>query len=215
MARKFLHDLLEEPEVLARFQGWSEEVYRDFLSLQRGALSEPEFDRKYLVTRAILTLDMTGFTQTSIREGSLHALLRIFDVQKVCLPVLQENKAELIRVFADDLVALFESPDAALDAAFEIHARVASFNESVSTDPDPAECCVGIGYGAVYRIGPNHAMGDEMNRASKLGEDTARGSETLITEGAYSLLKRRSDARFEAQTGDDLLFPYYRATPRG
>ena len=45
-------------------------------------------------------------------------------------------------------------------------------------------CCAGVGYGRVLAIGPNLAQGDEMNRASKLGEDLAVKAETLITDRA-------------------------------
>ncbi len=48
---------------------------------------------------------------------------------------------------------------------------------------------IGIGHGKVFTIGPNLAQGDEMNRASKLGEDIARAKETLLTERAYDALK--------------------------
>ncbi len=53
-------------------------------------------------------------------------------------------------------------------------------------------------------------MGDEMNRASKLGEDMARGGETLLTEQARDAMVDRSDVQFEPQTTDDLPFPHYR-----
>lgn len=56
-------------------------------------------------------------------------------------------------------------------------------------------------------------MGDEMNRASVLGEDTARGGETLVTEGVQRALSEREDLTFEAQASDDLAFPFYRVTP--
>lgn len=211
---EFRHPLLEDPRALASFEGWSEQVYRDFLALQRGTLSAAEFDARYRATHAILILDLTGFTLTATRSGPLHSLLRVFDAQKVCIPVLQEGGASLIRTFADDIVALFDEPAPALDAAFEIHHRVAHFNRSGVSGPDPADCCIGVGYGSVYTIGPNRAMGDEVNRTSKLGEDTARGGETLVTENLFESLRHRDDVRYERQAGDDQLFPYYRATPR-
>ena len=68
---------------------------------------------------------------------------------------------------------------------------------------------IGIGFGPVYAIGPNLSMGDEMNRASKLGEDTARGGETLITEAAREALGERPGVRFHPQSSDDLLFSYF------
>jgi class 3 adenylate cyclase len=43
--------------------------------------------------------------------------------------------------------------------------------------------CVGIGFGKVLRVGDDDVWGREVNAASKLGEDTARAGEILITEG--------------------------------
>jgi class 3 adenylate cyclase len=203
--------LLQDPAALARFGGWSESVYRDFMALQRGDLTIEAFDSKYLARKAILVLDMTGFTVTTTRSGSLDGLLRILDAQKVCLPALQECGASFVRTFADDIVSTFRAPGEALDAALLIHERVADFNRSDRCGRSPPDCCIGIGYGSVYEIGPNYSMGDEMNRASKLGEDTARGGETLLTEGAHTALAGRRDVVFERQRQDDLLFPYWRA----
>lgn len=213
MKQKLSFPLLDAPADLARCNGWTEEVYRDLLALQGGAISYEALDAKYLRKRAILTLDLTGFTVQAMKGRQLSALLRVLDAQKVCIPVLHEHGALLVRAFADDLVGLFEDPGQAIDAAFEIHRRVAAFNHSEHASEKPALACIGIGYGDVYAIGPNLAMGDEMNRASKLGEDTARGNETLVTSNVYFALRNRSDVLFEQLASDDQLFPYYRASP--
>ena len=42
--------------------------------------------------------------------------------------------------------------------------------------------CVGIGYGRVLRIGDRDVFGQEVNAASKLGEDLATAGEILVTE---------------------------------
>ena len=207
--------LLEAPEALANCYGWTEEVYRDLMALQVGALSHDELDRKYLHRKAILMLDFTGFTVQAMNGRQVHALLRILDAQRVCVPVLHEYGATLVRAFADDLVGLFDDPGQALEAAFEIHRRVGIFNHSPQAAERPALACVGIGYGDVYAIGPNLAMGDEMNRASKLGEDIARGNETLVTSNVYFALRDRTGVQFEQLASDDQLFPYYRASPPG
>lgn len=211
MVRDFRHDLLSCAEELSRYQGWSEDVYRDFLAFRQGTLSEARLREKYCRRRAIVSLDMTGFTAAAINIGELESLLRIFDAQRVCIPVLKDFKAELIRCFADDVVAIFETPDAAVDAAFEIHERIDHFSESSIASAHPTQCCIGIGYGDVFAIGPNLAQGDEMNRASKLGEDVARGRETLVTENVFEALQHRDDLQFERPDTDDLLFPFYRA----
>ncbi|MDH4108665.1 MAG: adenylate/guanylate cyclase domain-containing protein [Gammaproteobacteria bacterium] len=206
----FPYDMLDDPGLLAEYQGWDETVYADFLALQRGELTEAQFDRRYRRTRAILVLDMTGFTATAMNTGELASLLRIFDAQKVCLPVLTRAGASFVRCFADNLVALFDRPDPAADAALEIQRRIALFNATPLASADPARCCIGIGFGPVYAIGPNLAQGDEMNRASKLGEDIARGGEVLLTEKAAAALRARSDLRIEPQSVDDAQFSFFR-----
>ncbi len=215
MIEPFPYPLLEQPEELARYDGWSEQVYRDLLAYQSGQLSREELDAKYLHRKTILTLDLTGFTVSCFDGRHVQAFLRILEAQKVCIPVLREHDAWLIRAFADDLVALFDEPGRALDAAFEMHRRVAVLAARGPATGNPAPCCIGIGHGDVYAIGPNLAMGDEMNRSSKLGEDIATGGETLVTENVFAELRSRGDVDFQLVSGDALLFPYYRATRRG
>ncbi len=211
MTESFPHELLEDIQELSSFRGWSEDVYRDFLALQQGKLSSEEFHLKYQRQRAILSLDMTGFTLSAINIGELQSLLRILDAQRVCIPVLKDFGADLIRCFADDIVAIFDDPNKAVDAAFEIHRRVELFAKSELASDHPTQCSIGIGFGQIFEIGPNLAQGDEMNRASKLGEEISRASETLLTERAYDAMKKRSDINFKRQSSDDQLFPFYRA----
>ena len=211
--KNFPHELLEDPRELSSYCGWSEDVYRDFLACQRGTLSSEEFHQRYRQDCTILSIDMTGFTVSAMNMGELQSLLRILDAQKVCIPVLKEYSAKLIRCFADDIVAIFDDPNNAINAAFEIHRGVELFRHSPQASNDPTECSIGIGHGAVFKIGPNLSQGDEMNRASKLGEDIARAKETLLTENAFDALKARTDISFELQVSDDQLFPFYRATP--
>lgn len=210
----FPHDLLDDVSTLASFKGWSEDVYRDFFRLRNGEMTDEQFNDKYHWERAILSMDMTGFTASAMRRGELQSFLRIMDAQRVAIPVLREFGAEIIRCFADDIVAIFQDTNAALDAAFETHRRVRLFNDSPLATDYPTQCCAGIGFGRVFAIGPNSAQGDEMNRASKLGEDIARANETLITERAFAAVSSRNDVHFEPQDQDDQLFPFYRATLR-
>ena len=204
--------LLDDTAVLASFKGWSREVYEDFFRLRAGNISEVAFRDKYSRERAILNMDMTGFTRSALEVGEINSLTRIFDAQRVLLPVLQDHDAELIRCFADDVVALFHDPGIAVDAALEIHRRTRQFNASSLASAHPTICCAGIGFGSVFAIGPNLAQGDEMNRAAKLGEDIALGNETLLTERAYAAVAGREDLDFERQDQDDLLFPFFRIT---
>jgi class 3 adenylate cyclase len=215
MAVNLPFPLLTAPAQLAACQGWSEEVYRDLLAVQEGSMSADAFERKHLRHKAILSLDLTGQTAQAPRQRPLHALLRIFDAQKVCIPVLQQHGATAVRCADDDLVALFDEPAQAVEAAFEVHRRLDIFNHSGLAGESPPFACIGIGTGDVYTIGLSLAMGDEVNRAVKLGEDLARGNETLVTANVYFALRHRPDLAFEQLSKDDQMFPYYRASFSG
>ena len=213
MARTFPHPLLEHAGELARFGGWSAEVYGDLLAIQAGRMEETAFRRKYCCTVAILQLDMTGMTETARRDGALRSFLRILNLHQVCAPVLLERGATHIRTFADDMTALFDQAGAALDAALAIHRRLADFNATLTERAQLVQCGIGLGYGEVFAIGLDRAMGDEINRAAKLGEDTAQGGETLLTERFYDRVRHRLDVRFEPRTHDELPFPFYSVSP--
>lgn len=213
MADPFPYELLEAYHDLAQLGEWDADVYADFDALREGRLSEDGFRAKHSWRVAILCLDMTGFTEAAIQYGEIASLQRIYDVQRVCAPVFRAHRVRRVRAFADDLTAVFDDPQDALSAAFEVHRRIRAFNESRLAGPHPAECAIGIGYGEVFALGPDLAMGDEMNRASKLGEDTARGFETLVTEKLYVANCGRADCRFQAIQSDHLAFPFYIAVP--
>ena len=106
MGKKIDFELMIDPSELASYRGWSEEVYRDLLAIEDRQMTEAVFDQKYLSEKAILVLDLTGFTETAMRKGAIHSFLRILDAHKLCLPVLSEHSADFVRVFADDIVAL-------------------------------------------------------------------------------------------------------------
>ncbi|MBL7175342.1 MAG: hypothetical protein ISS66_05910 [Desulfobacteraceae bacterium] len=209
MGEKYRYELMEDPKELARFEFCSEETYRDLLACQKADMKEDDFISKYRTESAILCLDMTGLTRAAMERGGLYSLFRILDVQKVCGPIFQQFNARQIRAFADDFFVLFDEPEEALFAAFEVHRRIQIFNQSDLAGNDSAQCCIGIGYGEIYAIGVDQAMGDEMNRACKLGEDVARASETLITERVYQVLKERNDCTFRKRTHEEIPFPFY------
>ena len=96
MTKNYPHELLEDPQELSSYCGWSEDVYQDFLACQRGTLSFEVFHQKYQQQSTILVVDMTGLTASTMEIGELQSLLRILDAQKVSLPVLKNFSARLI-----------------------------------------------------------------------------------------------------------------------
>ena len=209
MSAKVRFALLEEPMGLAKFQFCDEEVYEDLFAVQNGVLTEIDFNKKYQHEASILCLNMNGLTRTGLKCGSLFCLLLILDMQKIVAPVLKEYNAFHARAFADDFVALFENPKAALNAAFEIQRRIQLHNKEHRSRDEELNCSIGVGFGRIYSIGIDRAMGDEMNQVSKLSEDIARTSETLLTERAYTALQHRSDCNFIKRMDEEIPFIFY------
>ncbi|MBN2443795.1 MAG: hypothetical protein JXJ04_20710 [Spirochaetales bacterium] len=206
---KYPFEITEDPQELANLSFWSREVYCDLLACQKGEITEEAFKAKYNRKASILCLDMTGLTRSTLKHSALFSFFRILNVQKICYPVFKSFHADLIHAFADNFTVIFSNPADALDAAFEVHKRIGIFNNTGKAKEDVTHCCIGIGYGTVFSIGHDKAMGDEMNRASVLGEDTAKGTETLVTENVYNKLKHVNKYVFTLQTHDDVPFPFY------
>ncbi len=57
--------------------------------------------------------------------------------------------------------------------------------------------CIGLGYGRVLHIGDQDVFGQEVNAASKLGEDTAKANEILVTDAVRAAAGEIADVRFE------------------
>jgi class 3 adenylate cyclase len=97
--------------------------------------------------------------------------------------VVAAHDGILIKVEADSLLIVFRHAGAALRCAIEMQAACRRYN----TDRKPENrilLCVGVGYGRILRIGDADVYGHEVNAASKLGEDTAKAEEILVTDAA-------------------------------
>ena len=64
-------------------------------------------------------------------------------------------------------------------------------------DEEKVLLCVGLGYGRMLRIGDTDVFGAEVNAASKLGEDTAKAWEILVTDAVRQRVSGLDDISFE------------------
>jgi len=132
-------------------------------------------------TRAIVFTDLSGFSRQVAEYGILHFLQTIREQQKLLLPVVRDHHGTVVKIEADSLMILFDDAASALRGAIAMQ-RVC---QSASVARSPVEkilLCVGIGYGRVLRIDDADVYGQEVNAASKLGEDTSRAHEILVTD---------------------------------
>lgn len=134
---------------------------------------------------AIMFTDLSGFSRQTAEFGIIHFLQIIHEQKKLLLPLVADHDGILVKIEADSFLILFRTPDRALRAALAMQAECRRYN----ADRLPEEqvlLCLGIGYGRVLKIGDSDVYGAEVNAASKLGEDTARANEILVTDAARS-----------------------------
>ena len=154
---------------------------------ERGEELTAELHAKFSRRKAILVLDMCGFSRTTQQRGIVTFLLMIRRMRLICEPCFGEHGGELLKAEADNLLYSFDSAAEAVAAAREAHRRIADANDLHPAD-DHLFCAIGIGFGEVLWIAPDEMHGQELNLASKLGEDIARDGQTLLTTGARAAI---------------------------
>ncbi len=141
-------------------------------------------------TAAVLVLDSSGFTRKTQRLGIVGFLALIADLRRRLWPILGTYGALVRKAEADNLLAVFPDVEDAVRCAMACQRNVRLTNAGRS-EVDTLEICIGVGYGRLLVIGDEDVFGDEMNLASKLGEDVAGPGEVLLTEAAWEAVRER------------------------
>jgi adenylate cyclase len=157
-----------------------------------------EIDREihatFTETRAVLVLDMCGFSRLTLRHGITHFLAMIHRLHGIVRPIIVASGGQVVKTEADNVFATFDDAPQAVAVAREIQGKLEQANVFLPEDWD-LHASLGIGYGPTLLVGQNDLFGSEVNIASKLGEDIAGRGETFLTEAARARLP--DDARVE------------------
>jgi class 3 adenylate cyclase len=136
--------------------------------------------------RAPLILDMSGFSMTTRTRGLIHYLAMVRRMHHIAGPLVIAHGGARVKFEADNLFAVFDQVRDAVAAAQTI--QRAFREETVPEGKDRIRVSIGIGWGRLIEIPEKDFFGDCVNTAAKLGEDLARGGETLLTREAYEAL---------------------------
>jgi class 3 adenylate cyclase len=159
--------------------------------------------------RAVLVLDMSGFSRTTRQQGIVSFLLMIHQMQMIAAPSISKHGGLLVKAEADNLFCLFDDAAGAVRAASDIVERLNTVN-LLLPEGRRLYASIGVGYGRVLNIGDEDLFGDEVNLASKLGEDVAGPSQILLTAAAQARLNDPSIAtRAEELNISGLTLAYY------
>jgi class 3 adenylate cyclase len=148
-----------------------------------------EIDRQihesFAETHAVLVLDMCGFSRLTARYGITHFLAMIHRLHSIVLPIVAGHDGTLVKTEADNVFAVFSDVPPAVAAAIEIQERLHAANVFLPEDWD-LHASLGIGYGELLMVGADDLYGNEMNIASKLGEDIAGKGEVFLSQAAHA-----------------------------
>ncbi|MBI2204645.1 MAG: adenylate/guanylate cyclase domain-containing protein [Candidatus Rokubacteria bacterium] len=159
--------------------------------------------------RAVMVLDMSGFSRTTRRLGIVSFLGMIHRMRGLAVPCVEAARGSVVKTDTDNLFCLFETVDDAVAASGEIIERLDAAN-TVLPEARRLYVSMGIGYGHVLNVDGHDLFGEEVNLASKLGEDIATMREVLLTAGAHARLTTSVAVREECVSISGLALTYYR-----
>jgi len=148
---------------------------------------EAEIWEAYGAERAVVALDLSGFSRLTERRGILHFLALIQEMREATRPIVEAAGGEVVKYEADNMFAVAPSVDAALDLSLAIVDHYAARNRDREDDAR-IHVSIGIDFGRLLLIPGVELFGAPVNFACKLGEDVADHGEILITERAFARL---------------------------
>lgn len=146
-----------------------------------------KIEKMFLEERTVLILDMSGFTRATHRGDIIAFLLMISQMQRLALPVVADHRGLVVRAHDDNLTCIFDSVEDAVSASLKIARRLESANVILPADKE-LYVSIGIGHGRILNVENERIYGNEVNLASKLGEDIAELGDILLTESAGAQL---------------------------
>lgn len=137
--------------------------------------------------RALLVVDLSGFTRLTKTRGILHFLTVYRRATSVAFPVFDRHRGRCVKREADNLIYSFERVRDALGAARDLVSETRALDATLDED-ERVFVCIGIGWGRILELADD-VFGDEVNVAFKLGEDVARPREILLSDAALARLR--------------------------
>jgi len=162
---------------------------------------------------AILFTDLAGFSDWALEAGDASAVALLRDVGEAVEPVVSAHGGRIVKRLGDGLMAVFDDPAEAIDAAHEAIVAL----ETVEVDGHGPQLRAGVHAGRPRRLGGDY-FGVDVNIAARVADAAGTGqvlvSETVrerVEDGAVSLRRRW---RFSAK-GAPKGLKVYTADPPG
>ena len=130
---------------------------------------------------AVMFTDLSGFSRNVKKFGIIHFLQTIQESLRILVPCIDRNDGILLKTEGDSMLVIYRNVHKAINCAIEMQKTVKAYNQGKPSEEEVL-LCIGIGYGKIIRVGDKDVFGEEVNSSAKLGEDTAKAWEILVTE---------------------------------
>jgi len=144
----------------------------------------------------IMFTDLSGFSRGVAKFGIIHFLQTIFESERILIPIIEDHDGILLKVEGDSFLVIFRNVAKSIQCAVNMQRALKNYNTG-KPDEEKVLLCVGLGFGLVLKIGDADVFGAEVNAASKLGEDTAKAWEILVTDAVRKKAEGMKDVSFE------------------
>ncbi|SMN12555.1 hypothetical protein SPBRAN_1764 [uncultured Candidatus Thioglobus sp.] len=160
---------------------------------------------KYGLEIAVLIIDMSGFTAKSEQYGIIHYLSMIKRMQMMVSDSIGSHQGQIVKFFADNCMATFINPIDAFNFSIALNQQCHS---NSTKDEFEIRLSCGIDFGRILMVEGQDCFGMAVNHASKLGEDTAKHGQILITQKAADLFPENisADPQSSSISGVEIVF---------
>ena len=127
---------------------------------------------------AILFTDLVDFSDWTLEAGDTAAVELLRRVGLATEPIVTEHKGRIVKRLGDGLMAVFEDPCSAVDAALEMSAAV----EEIQVAGHSPRLRAGVHLGRPRRLGADY-FGVDVNVAARVAA-AAGGGQVLVSQAA-------------------------------
>ena len=149
------------------------------------AAIDAEIFARFGRTQAVMFTDLVGFSRVVEAFGIVHFLQLIQESEALFQPLIAAHGGRCLKHEGDSLLVLFDAPQQAVACAHAMVQATQQANAPGRAPEERIEVCIGLGFGTVLCIDNDDVWGAEVNAASKLGEDTAKGGEIWVTDSLF------------------------------
>lgn len=160
-----------------------------------------EIEAAFSVEATVFVLDLSGFSRLTAKRGIVFYLAMVRRMQRLCRQTIDDHDGTIVKFEADNMFAIFDSVDHALQFAWELKAGFAGMNMITEDDAD-IFISVGIASGQILLIDDKDMWGGPMNLASKLGEDLAEKGEILVHVDSFAMVADPTQYHTEPRSYD-------------